>query len=92
MPHGDLLDLADKPKGRDRLELQKMAREHAMAVIRDYSAQPRMGVLITPRLPRLTLSPFLHSDNFWIPPWRPLHIHHPEPQDTSSVPCDAHVR
>jgi len=43
MPHGDLLDLAEKPKGRDRLTLQKMAREHAMAVIRDYSAQPRMG-------------------------------------------------
>jgi len=40
MPHGDLIDVKESTK-RDRGELQKLAREHAMAVIRDYSAQPR---------------------------------------------------
>lgn len=44
MPHGDLLDLKEPKAQRDRGELQKLAREHAMAVIRDYSAQPRTGV------------------------------------------------
>jgi len=37
----DLLDLSTPAPQRDRAEMSRMAREHAMAVIRDYNAQPR---------------------------------------------------
>lgn len=46
MPHGDLIDVKDQSMVRDRGELAKLSREHAMAVIRDYKAQPRMGELV----------------------------------------------
>lgn len=44
MSHGgDLLDLSGAGVVRDRREIERGAREHAMAVIRDYNAQPRIG-------------------------------------------------
>eukprot|EP00041_Stephanoeca_diplocostata_P011705 m.193613 g.193613 ORF g.193613 m.193613 type:complete len:515 (+) comp18637_c0_seq1:140-1684(+) len=43
MSHGgDLLDLSGAGVVRDRKEIERGAREHAMAVIRDYNAQPRI--------------------------------------------------
>jgi hypothetical protein len=63
MPHGDLIDVKDQSMVRDRGELAKLSREHAMAVIRDYKAQPRMGELVqcTHSIPD---RPFLSSSRF----------------------------